>query len=47
MPGADVAFGVGVHAAVARTPEEPDILFARDMFGVEEIVVDVGVWAEV
>ena len=48
MPGADVALGVGVHGLEAGVPEEPDVLFAvRDGRGVEEVVVDVAVGAEV
>lgn len=27
VPGADVAFCVGVHVCVAGVPEEPDVLF--------------------
>ena len=47
MPAADVAFCVGVHVGVARVPEEPNVLLVCDGFGVEEVVINFGIWAEV
>jgi len=47
MPGADVALGVGMHVSESAMPEKPDVLFVSDGFGVEEIMVDFGVGAQV
>ncbi len=47
VPGADVTARVRVHVCEAAVPEEPDVLLVRDGLGVEEVMVDVRVWAEV
>ena len=47
VPDADVALCAGVHVGVAGVPEEPDVLFVCDGFGVEEVVIDFRIWAEV
>lgn len=47
MVSADRALGVGVHVQVAGVPEEPDVFGCCDWWGVEEIVVDEGIWTEV
>ena len=41
-----VALCLWVHGGVAGVPEEPDVLLVCD-FGVEEVMIDFGIWAEV
>jgi len=36
-----------VHGGVATVPEEPDVFLICDGFGVEEVVINFGIWAEV
>ena len=47
MPDADVALCIGMHGGVASVPEEPYVLLVCDGFGVEEVMIDFGIWAEV
>lgn len=47
VPGADVAPRVGVHMCVARVPEEPDIFLICDGLGMKEIVINLGIRAQV
>ena len=47
VPNADVALCIGVHGGVAGVPEEPDVLLICDEFGVEEVMIDFEIWAEV
>jgi len=47
VPDADVALCVGVHGGVAGVPEEPDVLLVCDGFGVKDVMIDFGIWAEV
>ena len=47
VPGADVALCIWVHGGVAGVPEEPDVLLVYDGFGVEDVMIDFGIWAKV
>lgn len=47
MPGAHVALCVRAHVLVVLVPEEPDVLFIHDGFGVEDVMIYFAVRAEV
>ena len=47
MPSTDVSLCIGVHVGKASVPEEPDVLLVDDLPGVEEVVVNIIVWARV
>lgn len=47
MPCSDIALSVLVQFSEARVPEEPYILLAGHWWRVDEVVVHLGVWAEV